>query len=279
MKKLKKLIVLFTAALFCLLPIISQPLTAQASTPTTYYLKYIEANNEWRFLKDVMVWDETAFHRELYYMHQDIKDGDIIIIDSNRTIDLTVNVKLSNLTVLNSTLAVVKANGYDEVHIANGSTAAINGDVKNGNVYTNGVVNFNNNVQDLYVEGTSNVRVIGNITNLKVYDPIDPEAKVECSGTVDYVKAYDDDYVYYEYYNFAKGSLAIERGNMNTNPSKYSTTAPATTAKPSAPAAGTGSSAGEYDDVPKTGDFSVSPLWFLAIAAICMLGYLKLERR
>jgi len=279
MKKLKNLIVLFTAALFCLLPIISQPLTAQASTPTTYYLKYIEANNEWRFLKDVMVWDETAFHRELYYMHQDIKDGDIIIIDSNRTIDLTVNVKLSNLTVLNSSLAVVKANGYDEVHIANGSTAAINGDVKNGNVYTNGVVNFNNNVQDLYVEGTSNVRVVGNITNLKVYDPIDPEAKVECSGTVDYVKAYDDDYVYYEYYNFAKGSLAIERGNMNTNSSKYSTTAPATTAKPSAPAAGTGSSAGEYDDVPKTGDFSVSPLWFLAIAAICMLGYLKLERR
>lgn len=279
MKKLKKLIVLFTAALFCLLPIISQPLTAQASTPTTYYLKYIEANKEWRFLKNVMVWDETAFHRELYYMHQDIKDGDIIVIDSDKTIDLTVNVKLSNLTVLNSTLAVVKANGYDEVHIANSSTAAINGDVKSGNVYTNATVNFNNNVQDLYVDGTSTVRVVGNITNLKIYDPIAPAANVECMGTVDYAKNHKDGYVFYEYYNFAAGSLKTLKGTMMTDPSKYSTTAPATTVTPPAPAAGSGSSTGEYDDVPKTGDFSVSPLWFLAIAAVCMLGYMKLERR
>ena len=160
MKKLKKLIVLFTAALFCLLTNISQPLTAQASTPSTYYLRYIEEKGAWRYLKDDLSWDDTDFHRELYYMQQDIKDGDIIVIDSDKTIDLTVNVKLSNLTVLNSTLAVVKANGYDEVHIANSSTAAINGDVKNGNVYTNATVNFNNNVQDLYVEGSSIVHVI-----------------------------------------------------------------------------------------------------------------------
>jgi len=279
MKKLKKLIVLFTAALFCLLPIISQPLTAQASTPTTYYLKYIDEKNEWRFLKNVTAWDETGYHRELYYMHQDIKDGDIIVIDSNKDINLTVYAKLSNLTILNSTMAIVTANGYDEVYIANGSTAAINGDVGSGSVLMNSIANFNNNVQNLYVEGTGSVNVLGNLKNLLVYDPVDPEAKINCSGTVDYVKAYDDDYVYYEYYNFATGSLAIERGNMNTDASKYSTTAPAGAATPSAPAAGTGSSAGEYDDVPKTGDFSVSPVWFLAIAAVCMLGYFKLERR
>ena len=277
MKKLKKLIVLFTAALFCLLPIISQPLTAQASTPSNYYLRYIEEKGAWRYLKDDLSWDDTDFHRELYYMQQDIKDGDIIVIDSDKTIDLTVNVKLSNLTVLNSTLAVVKANGYDEVHIANSSTAAINGDVKNGNVYTNATVNFNNNVQDLYVEGTSTVRVLGNITNLTVFDPVDTDAKIDCAGTVGYVKAHNDYHVYYEYYNFAAGSLAIEHGNMNTDASKYSTTAPAVTVTPSAPSSD--SSAGEYDDVPKTGDFSVSPVWFLAIAAVCMLGYLKLERR
>ncbi len=277
MKKLKKLIVLFTAALFCLLPIISQPLTAQASTPTTYYLKYIEANKEWRFLKDVTIWDTTGFHRELYYMHQDIKDGDIIIIDGNEGIDLTLYVKLSNLTVLNTPMALVTANGFDEVHISNGSSAAINGDVKSGNVYVNSAVNFNNNVQDLYVEGTSSVNVLGNVTNLKVYDPVDPMAKINCSGTVNYVKTYSDSRVYYEYYNFAPDSLRIDQGSVRTDSTQYSTTAPAT---PSAPAAGTGSSsAGEYDDVPKTGDFGVSPLWFLAIAAVCMLGYLKLERR
>ena len=277
MKKLKKLIVLFTAALFCLLPIISQPLTAQASTPTTYYLKYIEANGAWRYLKDDLSWDATDSHRDLYYMHQDLKDGDIIVIDSNQPIELTVNVKLSNLTILNSTLAVVTANGYDEVHVSNSSIAAINGDVKSGNVYTNATVNFNNNVQDLYVDGSSIVYVIGNITNLKVYDPIDPVAKINCSGTVNYVKTYCDSRVFYECYSFPAGTMEILNGSMITDASKYSTTAPAVTVTPSAPSAG--SSAGEYDDVPKTGDFSVSPVWFLAIAAICMLGYLKLERR
>ena len=275
MKKLKKLIVLFTVALFCLLPIISQPLTAQASTPTTYYLKHIDGYG-WRFLQDVTKWDETAFHRELYYMHLDIKDGDIIIIDADNPIELKVDVKLSNLTVLNSTLAVVTAKGYDEVHIANNASAAINGDVKSGNVYTNAVVNFNNNVQDLYVDGTSTVYVVGNITNLKVYDPVDPKAQINCGGTVNYVKTYSDNRTFYECYNFAAGSLAIVNGSNATDASKYSTTAPVVVTPP---APSTGSAADEYDDVPKTGDFSVSPLWFLAIAAVCMLGYFKLERR
>ena len=280
MKKLKKMIVLFTAALFCLLPILSQPLTVQASTPTTYYLKFIEANNEWRFLKDVTVWDDTAFHRELYYMQQDIKDGDTIVIDSSKDINLTVYVKLANLTVLNSTMAVVTANGYDEVYIANGSTAAVNGDVANGYVLNSSIANFNNNVGNLQVNEASAVNVLGNLKNLYMYDPTNPQADITCAGTVDYVKSYDDDYLYYEYYNFAKGSMVIDFGNVMTDASKYSTTAPAGAATPSAPATSTGSSsAGEYDDVPKTGDFSVSPVWFLAIAAVCMLGYFKLERR
>ncbi len=279
MKKLKKLIVLFTAALFCILPILSQPLTAQASEPTTYYLKYI--NNEWRFLKNITVWDETGFHRELYYMHQDIKDGDTIIIDSPANIDLTVYVKLKNLTVLNSTLAVVHATSYDEVFVANGSSAAINGDVTNGTVFNGGSVNFNNNIQNLRVEGVSSVNVLGNAGNILIYDPNDPEANISCSGTVDYVKAYDDDYLYYEAYTFAADTFRTTRGNLLTEAKNYSTTAPTaapsvtsstTPAAPSAPA-------DDLDEVPKTGDFSVSPLWFLALAAVCMFGYVKLERR
>ena len=279
MKKLKKLMILFTAALFCLLPIFSQPLTAQASTPTTYYVKYNTEKNDW-YYQVGSSWDDTAIERELYYMTLEIKDGDVVIVDGAGTLNL--NVSLSNLTILNGNLAIVTAKSYDEVHVLSGVGAAINGDIKNAHVYDNAVANINNNVTNLYAYDSSNAIVAGNASNVYVYDSVDPIANVECLGTVDHVKTYDDDYVYYEYYNFAKSSLKIENGSLRTEESKYSKTAPAATT-PAAPSTGTTTTppapADELDDVPKTGDFSVSPVWFLAIAVVCMLGYIKLERR
>ncbi len=267
MKKLKKLVVLFTAALFCLLPVLSQPLTVHASEPVTYYVKYVDSAKDWRFQIGTS-WDDAGFHRELYYMQINIKDGDIIVVDGAENLNLSVSVSLSNLTILKCPLAVIAANSIDEAHIVNGVTTSITGDVKNAYVYETSVANFNNNVGNLYI-----------------YDPTDPDARVACLGTVDYVKAYDDDYVWYEYYNFAAGSLMIDHGNMNTDPSQYSTTAPAAATTPAAPTTTTTTttattpSAGELDDVPKTGDFAVSPLWFLGIAVVCMLGHYKLEKR
>jgi hypothetical protein len=275
MKKLKKFIALFTAALFCILPLLSQPLTAQASTPTTYYLKYVD--NQWRYLTNVTSWDETGFHRELYYMHQDIKDGDIIIVDGNERLELSVNATLSNITILHTPLAVVTAKGYDEVHVASNSSAAINGNVKSAIVYDGCAVNFNNDIQNLRVEGTSSVNILGNAKDLVVYASYDPTANIVCEGVVDHVKTYDDYRTYYEFYSFAKGSLNIMNGSLMTDASNYSKTAPAATTTPSTSTSKP--AAGELDDVPKTGDFSVSPVWFLGLAVVCMLGYRKLERR
>ena len=272
MKKLKKFIVLFTAALFCMLPLLSQPLTAQASTPTTYYVKMNESTGEWRFQVGNS-WDSQSADRAFYYMTLDIKDGDILVVEGSGSINL--NVHLSNLTVLKGDMVLITAKSFDEVYIASGVTAVINGDAKYGYVYDDALANFNNNVQKLDVNKSSTTAVAGSISELYVYDPTDPKANVECVGTVGYVKAYDDDYVYYEYYNFAAGSLKIDHGNVKADASKYSTTAPAATTTPAAPS----NPADELDDVPKTGNFSVSPLWFLAIAAVCMLGYFKLERR
>lgn len=275
MKKLKKLIALFTAALFCILPLISQPLTAQASTPTTYYLRYI--GSEWRFLPNVTSWDENGFHRELYYMHQDIKDGDIIIIDGPEPLNLGVNVSLSNLTILNSTLAIVQAKSYDEVYVSNGSSAAINGNVNKSIVFDGCAVNFNNDIQDLRVEGNSSVNVLGNAKNITVYDPADPVAYIECNGTVEHVKAINNSYTYYDLYSFAKGTLKIENGSMMTDAANYSKTAPAVATTPAAPSQKP--AAGELDDVPKTGNTAVSPVWFLGLAVVCLMGYRRLERR
>ena len=271
MKKLKKIIALFTAALFCILPLLSQPLTAQASTPTAYYLKSVDS--EWRFIKATS-WDDTAFNRELYYMYQEIKDGDIVIVDGNIPVELKFDVSLGNLTVLYSPLAVVHAKSYNEVHVANDSVVAINGNVKSAIAYTKSTLNFNNDVQDLRVEGTATVAVTGNTKNLTVYDPANPSAYVTTLGKVDHLKTYSDYQVYNDFYNFKAGTLLIENGYLRTVEENFSKTPVAstttTTTKPAA---------GELDDVPKTGDFSVSPVWFLGLAVVCMLGYRKLERR
>lgn len=265
MKKLKKLLVLFTAALFCLLPILSQPLTAQASTPVTYYVKFDTEKNDWRYLVG-STWDDEAYDRELYYMNLDIKDGDIVIVDGTGILEIDVH--LSNLTILNGDLAIVMVKSIDEFYALNNSKSSITGTIKNAYVYGDCLVNFNSDVSNLYV-----------------YDPTNPCADIGAGGTVEHAKVYDDDAVYYEFYNFEKASLSITDGTIMTDESKYSKTAPAATTTPAAttPATSTTTTppapADELDDVPKTGNFSVSPLWFLGIAMVCMLGYFKLERR
>ena len=272
MKKLKKFIALFTAALFCILPLLSQPLTAQASTPTTYYLKYI--GSEWRFIPNVTSWDDTVANRELYYMQIAIEDGDIIIVDGAAPLELNLDVTLGNLTILYCDLAVVHAKGYNDLYVSNTSVAAINGNVKNATVLTGATANFNNNVENLRVEGNATVTVLGNTNNLYVYDPSYPSAYVSAHGTVAHLNTFSDYQVYNDFYNFKAGTLLIENGYLRTVEENFSKTPVASTTTPT-----TKPSAGELDDVPKTGDFSVSPVWFLGLAVVCMLGYRKLERR
>lgn len=269
MKKLKKIIALFTVALFCIIPLLSLPLTAQASTPTTYYLKPV--GDEWRYIKDSLVWGDS-YNRELYYMHQDIKDGDIIVIDGNANIELKLNVSLSNLTVLQSSSAIVHAKSFDEVHVANNTIAAINGNVKSAFVYAGATVNFNNDAQDIYLESPTYVYVAGNIKNATLHGAVAPAVNLGCGGTVEHVKAISDTNTVYEGYNFKKGTLDIFAGTLKTAETDYSKTAPATTTT-------TKPATGELDDVPKTSDFSVNPVWFLGLAVVCMLGYRRLERR
>ena len=270
MKKLKKIVVLFTAALLCLLPVISNPLTANAEgNPTTYYVKYVEDSGEWRF--QYGTWDDNNEGRELYYLTEGIQNGDLLVIDGTTDINLQVKVKLSNLTVVNSPLALVSAASFDEVHVINNSTASVTGDVANAYVYNESVCNFNTNVTNLYIINTN--------------QNDDPDANVAVIGTTGYVKGTDAGSTYYEGYNFKTNTLRIENGHLTTAAENYSTTATATpsaSAAPTTPAAATTTttpSAGEYDDVPKTGDPFVTPFLFLGIAAVCLTGSYALKKK
>lgn len=270
MKKSKKLLVLlFTAAFAVFLPLMpANTLRASAAEPVTYVIRYMDSDQEWRFQVGSQ-WNNDAQHRELYYMQQDMKDGDYLVVDSNHGLNLTLSVRLGNLTVLNSTMAVVYAKGYDACYVLNGSAASINGDVANAYVYgDNTRCTFVNNVQTL------------EITNNNDNKPASPV--VTCQGAVAHLILHDP-YTDYHFYNIATGKLEAKEANIKTDAAFYSTEAPAATpaapvATPEAPAAAAETPAATpaapssaYDDVPKTGDSNM--LLILAVlSCACFLG-------
>jgi len=261
MKNFKKCLALFSVALICLLPLFGSAITAEASTAKVWYVKYVSEINEWRWQPDT--WKEDGHHRELYYLQQDIKDGDTIVIDGTGSIDLTVGVNLGNLTILNPDFSMVAAKSIDKFYAGGNCSAAINCDVNEAYVYDQCSVNFNNNVK--YVE---------------IICKDGPKANVAVLGTASHVKGWDGTKVSYEAYNFASGKLRINDGALKTDAADYSTTPSAAPAPsvPSAPAAGS-SSADDYDEVPKTGDFGMNIIWLSAIAILCLFGSYKLKAK
>ncbi len=267
MKCFKKFASLVAAtALLALLPAQST-MTVSAAEPARYYVKYVDSISEWRY-QQAQSWDDENNGRELYYLKEGIKDGDILVIDgTNSALNLELSVSLSNLTIKNTNSAVVTTKGIQDLYVLRDSVAAINGDISNAYIYDNATCNLNNNV-----------------TNLILYG--DPEVKptVVVGGTVSYVKISDVQKTYYEFYNFEKGSFSIDKGIMRTDTSKYSTTA--STASQPAPAAPTAqnpaaqasSATNDYDDVPKTGDSSLYLLLFSA-SALCFAGSYALKRK
>lgn len=276
MKRMKKIVSLLAAAMLCLMPLANLSLTAHAAEPVTYYLKYLPSDNEWRYQVG-SAWDDTAVHRELYYMKLDIKDGDYMVIEGNNDLILDLSVRLGNLTMNSATTPIITAKGIDNLYVLRDSRCIINGDVTNAYIYDNGFCNFNNNVTYLEIIGSSDIN-----------------ATVAAGGTVGHAKGVSNLQTYYDLYNFEAGRLYIENGSVRTEAKYYSTTpqgtqtapapaAPAASATPDpAPAAPASSSAaaasGEYDDVPKTGEANTC-IWLLGIAAVCLLGRYELNKR
>lgn len=302
MKRLKTLVsLLAAAAMLLLMPNTDLP-QVSAAEPVTYSLKYVEANNEWRY--HVGPWDDNnSGHRELYYLKESIKDGDVIVVeggDQGLTLELPVN--LSSITFNHSHLAVITAKSVENVYVLRDSVAAINGDVKNAHVYDNAVVNFNNNV-----------------TNLYITKEICGQQTIAVVGTVDYVKTSDAEKIYNEMYNFQANSFRQEEGILKTDASKYSmvpvptapivpgdpaatlpvvpvdptvtlpvvptvpvdptVTVPVVPTAPVAPVVPVTPADSLYDDVPKTGEPLALPGLLVMGAGICFGGAYLLKRK
>lgn len=251
-------------------------LTASAEEPVTYYLMYSESDEDWRYQLG-SAWDSDAESTPSYYLHEKIRNGDIVVIGNGSGKMLTLNVRLSNLTICNTTgeLAMVSATGgIDNCYFTNGSLASVTGDVTNAYVYGASVANFNNNVGNLYTykddpDAGPTVGVIGTVSYFMAEDTYDSNAPY---GT-----------------NFAADSFRMENGDLNTDSAKYTRdvsggavtsaaqTAAQTPATPAPAPSGSSAASGEYDDVPKTGE-TAPILWLCLTAAVCFGGSLILKK-
>lgn len=264
MKKMKTLVSLLAAAALLLMLPGAKAMQATAAESVTYSLKYVESNEEWRY--EIGAWDDAAGHRELYYLKESIKDGDVIVIESGEhglTLELPVN--LNSITFNHASGAAITAKSVENVYVLRDSVAAVNGDVTNAYVYDNAVANFNNNVTNLYITKERSA-----------------EQSIAVIGTVAYVKTGDAEKTYSEFYNFQANSFRQEKGIFKTDASMYSTTPsgnaqPATPATPTAPAAPAADD--EYDDVPKTGEPSALPYLLIIVAGICFGGVYLLKSK
>lgn len=263
MKRLKKFVALLATVAICALVPGANVLTVSAAEPVTYHVKYIEEDGEWRF--QVGDWDEEGNHRELYYLYQDFKDGDILVVDSNdytKAEAITMSKHVSNLTVIDGSHAVVSAPSFGEVYALLDSSVAVTGNVGTGYIYDNSAVTFHSNINKLILIDTQG-QATGHAT---------------VGGTAGHViRQTDTGYIYYQVYNVAAGKLNIEWSELKTDSAYYSTTptaAPAPVQTPAqTPAASTQqpASSGDYDDVPKTGE-SNTVLLLTGIAVLCLLG-------
>lgn len=226
---------------------------ARAAESVTYTLRVV--NNEWRCMAGYP-WNDSGIHLGMVFMEQYLNDGDKIVVDDDSMeLHLTVEKRLESITFAKSKLSVIYAPGIDNVYVLDNSVAAINCDVKNGYVYQNATANFNNNLD-----------------YLEVYNKTSPlQASVYVGGTVGHVKAYDAEKTHFEFYDFTRGTLHIDKGSLKTNATLYSNVPVATPAPTAAPVTKpSASAADELDDVPKTGDMPTY-YWMFGLAAACLV--------
>lgn len=271
MKKVKKIISLLAASAMLLVASFgSNTLTVEAAEPVTYTLQYDFDDDDWRFQVGYP-WDDTAEHRELYYMEQAIKDGDIIVVEgeNSNSLNLNLNITLSNVTLSQSDFVCIGANRIDNVYVTGDSSGSFSGYVDHAYVYNYGIANFNNDVGTLEVQSNEN----------------DIRATVGVAGTCAhlYATASNGATVMYDLYSFRTGSLHMSDGMLNTAESNYSKTPGAISSATQATASTTTSTSSsaassEYDDVPKTGESNLT-VWLFGIATISFVGSLALRRK
>lgn len=180
-----------------------------ARKPVTYIVKYIPGAKDWRYLSGTNTWQGDTNGRELYYLQQSIMDGDVIVVDGSEAssdLRLTVPVSLSNVTFKGSGGGVITATSIQEVFVLGNCTGIINGNVAEGYVYDNGIANFNNNVNNLYI--------VKDRTN---------QQTISVLGTVDLMQNLEGQRVTRQFFSFRRGTFYMEKGSLKTAANNYST--------------------------------------------------------
>lgn len=275
MKKMKNIITMLAAAALLFMAG-SNSFKAQAAEPVTYSVKYMPDAQDWEYRANTSEFEDPDVYRELYYMKETLKDGDLVVVyydgsaDPAPILDLG-NVRLSNLTVAQSDgLSIIYAGYIDECFLLAGTASSINSDINTLYVYDSITCNLNKNVNEL---------------RLSFIDEDEMHSNIGCMGTVEHFYAASEAYSPYDLYHFAKGSFYLLNGDLETPEEKYSKTASSsapqqTPAPPSSsatePSNSAATSSAEYDHVPKTGNSS-PVLWLLCTAVLCLGGYLGLK--
>lgn len=274
MKKRKNIITMLTAAAM-LFAAGRSSFKAQAAEPVTYSVIYSSETPEGEYRADTSEFEDPDFYRELYYMKESIKDGDLVVIyydgslDSAPVLDLG-NVHLSNLTLRQSDdISIVNAGHIDECFLLAGTSSVINSDISTAYVYDAITCNLNKNVQEL---------------RLSFVDADEMHSDINCMGVVEHFTAASEAYTRYDLYHFEAGSFSLLSGDLSTPEEKYSKTpsasAPQPTPVPPSNSETTGSASApsaEYDHVPKTGNTSPA-IWLLCTSLLCIGGYAGLKR-
>ncbi|MCM1542254.1 MAG: hypothetical protein NC121_13470 [Blautia sp.] len=271
----KKALALTVSALMLAVLPDANALTASAEEPATYYVMYQGGDLGWCY-QEGSTWDDTTTnYRRIYYLGEVLKAGDAVVVGSGGPADepLTFNVHLGNLTIANNadSFAVVSVTGgMDSCYFLSDAHGAVTGDVFNGYVYNTATANFNSNV-----------------TNLYSYNTVpDSGPTIGVAGTVAYYMSEDTWRNNSPYgINFDAKTFLMEEGGLKTPEYNYTrdasggpvASAAAPAAQPAAQPAAPGSSADEYDEVPKTGD--ASPVtWLSLIAVSCACASLLLKK-
>ncbi|MCR4587794.1 MAG: hypothetical protein K5682_05245 [Lachnospiraceae bacterium] len=220
MSKIKALIpVLLLAAVFFLIP--GTKLAANAAT--TYCVGYDSSKGQWMY-EPGNKWGDSDYHRELYYLKQYIKDGDLLVVygEGKANLELDVDVNLSNLTVYAAKPVVIYANTITDCYILDGSIASVNGTaISNATVYNGATANLNGPVQNLYVHATGGQTLYCNVS---------------ASGTVAFIRGENDYQTLWQFFNVAAGKTSVVNGTWKTDAAYYSTTGTTPTTKTTASA-------------------------------------------
>lgn len=271
---MKKLLSIFAVACFALILWAQNIVPVAAAEPTTYVVKYDSAKDEW-YYQVGSSWDDTVPppRREIYYMIQDMKDGDYVVVDSTDDRGtLVLDFTLGNLTILPHSTALITCKGVQEYYQLHDSAVSLTANVEKGFVYDNAVCNFNQNVNTLELVYTES-----------------PEMVVDVEGTCNELWVHNSSATETKYalWNFTE-PLVFNEGIVKNQFGTYAITppsAPAAPVVPSAPSstpattpAAPSSSADEYDDVPKTGESSAF-LWMFGLAALCFAGSYSFKKK